>query len=162
MKITLTLNDEPQTIEAESDETLLSLLRRLHYNSVKCGCEKGFCGNCMVLMDDEPVKSCKVPAGILRDTKIVTLEHFRESSYYPFIKQGLDHEEIDLCGYCNSGKIFTAYSILKRTGKIDREIIERLVKGLGSCCSDTDTFINAIIYAKAQMAGKGEKFNGQN
>jgi xanthine dehydrogenase iron-sulfur cluster and FAD-binding subunit A len=46
MKITLTVNEICHEIEIDPGETLLDLLRRTGYKSVKKGCGSGDCGAC--------------------------------------------------------------------------------------------------------------------
>ena len=61
MKLQLTVNGEKKSIEVKPSETLLELLRRLGYKSVKFGCGEGFCGACTVILNSRPVNSCLVP-----------------------------------------------------------------------------------------------------
>lgn len=162
MKIPVILNGQEDSLEAENNENLLTVLRRKGLLSVKCGCESGNCGNCMVLLDDIPVKSCRVPVAIVRDCKIVTLEGFKESTYFEIISAGFKEADIDLCGYCNSGKIFTAYTIIKdvKDSELpDSKTIEDATKGLCSCCCDKTTLYNGIIYSYAIKKSQGDNFN---
>ena len=89
MKIPLLLNDKKIVIETSSPkESLLTVLRRLNYISVKCGCAKGYCGSCMILLDDKIVPSCIVPVALARECKITTLEHFSKTEDYTDITKG--------------------------------------------------------------------------
>ncbi|MBQ5570580.1 MAG: 2Fe-2S iron-sulfur cluster binding domain-containing protein [Treponema sp.] len=76
MKIPVNLNEEQTVLDAIPSEPLLNVLRRMGIFSVKCGCQDGFCGNCMVLLNGKPVPSCQIPCGIVRDNKVITLEFF--------------------------------------------------------------------------------------
>ncbi|MCQ2249347.1 MAG: 2Fe-2S iron-sulfur cluster-binding protein [Treponema sp.] len=162
MKIPLTLNNKKTVFTAETTDTLLSVLRRLNLYSVKCGCEKGICGNCMILLDGEPVPSCTIPAGIIRDRKIMTLEYFKTDPCYQDIVQGFNQAGIHMCGYCNAGKILTTYSILKKYYRPSLEEIHSAIKDLDCCCTDYATLTNGILYAvAAKHTREGKKQNGK-
>lgn len=162
MKIPIILNEKKIVLSAEPTDTLLNILRREQLYSVKCGCEKGICGNCMILLDDTAVPSCKIPMGIIRDSKVITLEYFKTEPIYQDIINGFSQAGIHLCGYCNSGKIFTAYSILTRYHRPTLEQIHSAIKDLDSCCTDFATLTNGILYAVASKhTREGKKTNAK-
>ena len=77
MNIPVILNGNKIILEAQADEPLMSVLQKKGCSSVKCGCNEGSCGSCTVLLEDKPIPSCKVPVGIVRDEKIITLESYQ-------------------------------------------------------------------------------------
>lgn len=147
MNIPLILNGEKTVLDVRPEESLMSVLRKQAFASVKCGCNKGYCGACTILLNDMPVASCKIPAGIIRDFDIVTLDYFSRTKEYNSITQGFDLAGIKLCGYCNAGKIFTAYQILKMNKVLSRSEITDMIKNLSPCCTDLQTLTNGIIWA---------------
>lgn len=162
MTITLTINEKKHVISADPSEKLLTVLRKEKLFSVKCGCQKGLCGNCMILLDDNPVPACLVPIGIVRDSKIVTLEYFKNDPCYQDIITGFNQAGIHLCGYCNAGKIFTAYTILKNYYRPTLDQIYSAIKNLDSCCTDFSTLTNGILYAVAEKhAREGKSSNAK-
>lgn len=162
MKIPVILNDKKIVLEAEPDEKVIDVLRREKLFSVKHGCEKGFCGACTILLDGKPVASCILPVGIIRDCKIVTLEYFKSNPLYNDIINGFNKANIHLCGYCNAGKIFTAYEILTHTQRPDREELYSKLNRYDCCCTDIDTLANGILYAVAcNHARVGKIKNGK-
>ena len=149
MKISLTLNEKKIVVDAEPSETLLTVLRREQKFSVKCGCQKGFCGNCMVLLDGKTAPSCIIPIGMVRDCSVVTLEHFETYPEYDDIMTGFSQAGMHLCGYCNAGKVLTAYEVITSTYRPEIQDLYRAIDGLAPCCTDRDTFANGILYAIA-------------
>lgn len=149
MKIPVKLNKKKIILNADPAEKLLTVLRREKIYSPKCGCEKGMCGNCMVLLDDECVPSCIVPVGIVRDCEIETLEEFVKRDIFQDIKAGFAQAGIHTCGYCDAGKIFTVYSVLKKYFRPTVEQISVAIKNLDCCCTDLTTLSNGILYAVA-------------
>ena len=150
MQIPFSLNNEKIVIDAEADDSLLAVLRRERLFKVKCGCEKGFCGNCTVLLNDNPVSSCMIPVSLIRDESIITLEFFKKNNpYYTDIMSGFKEAEMNLCGYCDAGKIFTAYWIIKTYPHPDIKNIQDAIRHLDCCCTDRNSITNGILYAAA-------------
>lgn len=149
MKVPVFLNGTKTILEGRADQTLLQYLQKHTEDSVKSGCLNGTCGACTVLVDDKPVASCKVPIGILKNTEIITLDYFSKTEECKSITEGFEKAGIHLCGYCNAGKYFCAYEVLKINKKPTRKEIADQVKHLSPCCVDLDTLVNGIIYALA-------------
>ena len=147
MNVPVILNGNKTILEAPADETLMSVLRRIGCSSVKCGCGQGTCGSCTVLLNDSPVATCKIPLGIIQNADIVTLEYFERTKEYSIIMKGFELAGIKLCGLCDSGKIFSAYQLVKLNRIPTREEIYEQVRSLAPCCTDLNTLINGIILA---------------
>ncbi len=147
MNVAVILNGNKTILEAPADETLMSVLRRIGCSSVKCGCGQGTCGSCTVLLNDSPVATCKIPLGIIQNADIVTLEYFERTKEYSIIMKGFELAGIKLCGLCDSGKIFSAYQLVKLNRIPTREEIYEQVRSLAPCCTDLNTLINGIILA---------------
>ncbi len=156
MKIPVTLNGNKIILDAHADETLMKVLHKNGCTSVKSGCSGGFCGACTILLDDRPVASCKIPAGIVRSSDIVTLDYFVKTEEYITIISGFQKAGIKLCGYCTAGKVFSAYQIMKMPKMPTRQEITDYVKALSPCCTDLETLVNGIIYA-IQISNKRQK-----
>ena len=158
MKIPVTLNGTKTILDAHADESLMKVLHKNGCISVKSGCSSGFCGSCTILLDDHPAASCKIPAGVVRNSDIVTLDYFTKTEEYSIIMAGFQKAGIKLCGYCTAGKVFSAYQILKSPKMPKREEIADYVKALSPCCTDLETLVNGILYSvqifnKRQMRG---------
>ena len=147
MNVPVILNGNKTILEAPADETLMSVLRRIGCASVKCGCGQGTCGSCTVLLNDNPVATCKIPLGIIQNADIVTLEYFERTKEYSIIMKGFELAGIKLCGLCDSGKIFSAYQLVKLNKIPTRDEIYEQVRSLAPCCTDLNTLINGIILA---------------
>lgn len=147
MNVPVTLNGNKTILEAPADDTLMTVLRRIGCSSVKCGCGQGSCGSCTVLLNDNPVAACKIPLGIIQNADIVTLEYFERTKEYSIIMKGFELAGIKLCGLCNSGKIFSAYQLVKMNKIPTRSEIREQVRSLAPCCTDLNTLINGIVIA---------------
>lgn len=161
MQIPVTLNDESDLFDANPNESLLQALRDKKLYKVKCGCMEGHCGNCMVLIDGKPVPSCIVPVAAVRDSKIITLEYFKSLPEYNDIMTGFRQAGITLCGYCDAGKILTAYQLLTSSSRPSVQQITDMIQDLDFCCTDRNSYINGILYAIATKHKREGKKNGR-
>lgn len=154
MKIPVTLNCIRTILDEQPDEILAKVLHRRGCSSVKSGCMEGACGSCTVLINDIPSAACKIPVGLVKDMDIITLDYFEKSEIYSVIMEGFNKAGIKLCGYCNAGKIFSTYQILRSSKIPTREDIKEHMKHLSSCCTDLETLVNGVIYAMQVQARK--------
>lgn len=147
MKISCMINDVENLIEAEPDERLLTTLRRLGYLSPKNGCMQGKCGSCSILLDDVPVPSCLLYTGSIQNNAIITLEYFVKTPDCDDISKAFNQTGIKLCGFCNAGKYFTVYDIIKKTNRPVKEEVEQRVDLLLCKCVDNESLVSAILLA---------------
>ena len=113
MKIKFELNGHPIEVDENPRKKLSEFLRQNNYFSVKKGCGHGSCNSCTILVNDEPMLSCIIPLAKIINSKITTLEHFMKSDDYEDIEKAFKELDINFCGFCNAGKIFTTYQIIK-------------------------------------------------
>jgi aerobic-type carbon monoxide dehydrogenase small subunit (CoxS/CutS family) len=122
--INFTLNGKKTEVRIDTSQTLLWVLRNYFgLTGTKYGCGMGFCGACTVLIDNEAVRSCMVPVSDVKGKKVVTIEGLAvNGKLHPVQKAFVDHEALQ-CGYCTSGMIMTATSLLIKNPKPTREQI---------------------------------------
>ena len=161
MKIPVILNEEKVILDADCDERLLYVLRRRNLISAKAGCEQGRCGSCAILLDEKPVSSCLIPAGIARNSKIETLEHFSKSEVYTDIIKGFESAGARLCGYCEAVKVFSVYDLLNRPDRPTVENINNLASEMTCPCTEKNSFVSGVLHAVANYRERtGIKKNG--
>lgn len=147
MLIKLKLNGTAVQFDADAGTRLLEVLRKkFSISSAKCSCLQGFCGACTVLIDDEPTVSCMVPICNVDGHEVVTLEYFMRAndSEYKKIISAFKKANVKMCGYCNAGKIFTAYKILKMKETPDKNKVREMLEGQLCRCSVSDSLLEAI------------------
>ena len=149
MKIPFILNNEDIILDTEPDTKLLHLLRDNGIFSVKDGCKEGSCGSCTVLMDGRPVPSCIIPSAAIRHSRIETLEHFMTTQDYSDIEAGFRQAGVTLCGYCNAGKIFAAWSIISTDPRPSKENVIKTARYFPCRCTDAETLASGIMMAAA-------------
>lgn len=130
----LTVNNTPQTVEAEPDMPLLWVLRDLlNLTGTKFGCGMGICASCMILLDGAAVRSCITPVSAVGTQAITTIEGLSTDGQHP-VQQAWLEEAVSQCGYCQPGKILTAVALLeKNPHPSDIEIDEAFADNLCRC-----------------------------
>jgi carbon-monoxide dehydrogenase small subunit len=150
--IELRVNGESHEIAVEPQRTLLEVLREdLGLTGTKEACGTGECGACTVLSNGSPILSCLTLAIEAQGKEITTIEGLaRDGELHPLQKAFIKHGAVQ-CGFCTSGMILNASSILAETPKPS---LPELLKGLeGNLCRCTG--YNKIVDAIMAVA-KGE------
>jgi aerobic-type carbon monoxide dehydrogenase small subunit (CoxS/CutS family) len=133
--ITLTVNGTEHKAECTSGESLLSVLRnRLGLTGTKYGCGEGQCGACTVLLRGKATRSCLTPAESVAGQKIVTIEGLAVNGQLHPLQQAFLEEEAFQCGYCTSGMIMSAHSVLAaHPHPSDQDIIQYMDGNVCRC-----------------------------
>ena len=149
--ITLNVNGEPRRVDVASTETLLEVLReKPGFKSPKCGCDRGDCGTCTVLLNGESVRSCLIFAIEADGQEVTTLEGVLENQPAPLQQAFIDHSSFQ-CGFCAPGMIITATELLRKNPRPSREAVKEAIAGNLCRCTGYEPIINAILDA-AQRA----------
>ncbi len=135
MQITITLNGEPATAEAEPRTLLVHFLRdNLGLTGTHWGCDTSNCGACVVLMDGKPVKSCTILAAMCEGHEIRTVESLEVDGVLDPVQQGFYERHALQCGFCTPGMIMAATAVLEQwPSPTDEEIREGLEGNLCRC-----------------------------
>ena len=130
---TLEINNKRTTIQAEADMPLLWVLRdKAGLTGSKYGCGIGQCGACTVLIGKRPVRSCGITVGEVAGKDITTIEGLSADSSHP-VQMAWVEEQVPQCGYCQSGQILAAVSLLERKPNPSDQEIERSMLNLCRC-----------------------------
>jgi aerobic-type carbon monoxide dehydrogenase small subunit (CoxS/CutS family) len=131
----LNVNGASFDVNASSEETLLSVLRnRLNLTGTKYGCGEGQCRACTVLLDGRAARSCLTPVKSAVNAKIVTIEGLEQNGRLSAVQQAFLDEGAFQCGYCTSGMILSATSLLhERHNPTEEQIVEAMEGNLCRC-----------------------------
>ncbi len=145
MKINFRLNGKPFGIEVEPYEILLEVLRdRLGLKSPKCGCNRGDCGTCTVLVDGRTVRSCLVLAVEADDTDITTIEGLMTDGNLTPLQESFLARNSFQCGFCAPGVILSATELLRDNPKPSKQEIKEALSGNLCRCTGYSSIIDAI------------------
>jgi len=131
------LNGETVRFKTDNERTLLWVLRAdLGVTGPKYGCGEGLCGACTVLVDEEAVLACQTTVGEVNGAEVTTIEGLaRNGNLHPLQKAFIKHDALQ-CGFCTSGMILKAFSLLAENPNPSREdIIVEMDDNLCRCGS---------------------------
>ena len=110
----LTVNGQLRDIDVEDDMPLLWVLRdELGITGVKYGCGVAQCGVCTVHMDGVAVRSCQIWAVDAAGADVKTIEGLGTPDAMHALQEAWVEHQVAQCGYCQSGQIMQAASLLQ-------------------------------------------------
>jgi len=135
MKVTLRINNEMTVLQVKPNETLLETLReRLALTGAKESCSMGSCGACTVEVNGMPLRSCLVLTAELDGADITTIEGLAQGGKLHPLQESFMKEGAVQCGFCTSGMIMTAKTLLDRNDEPTRkEIIKTISSNICRC-----------------------------
>ena len=149
--LTLTVNGQTRTLEAQDDTPLLWALRdNLGLIGTKFGCGAGLCGACTVHIDGEAMRSCQVPATMAAGRAITTIEGLGDADNLHTVQAAWVAAQVPQCGYCQPGMIMAVAVFLKANPKPDAAAIRAGITNLCRC--GTYPRIVAAVQQAAGMA----------
>ena len=148
MQITLTLNGEQVTAEAEPRTLLVHFLRdHLNLTGTHWGCDTTNCGACVVLVDGEPVKSCTMLAAMAEGHEVLTVEGLAKGGELDPVQQGFIEEHGLQCGFCTPGMMLTARALLDRNPNPSPDEIKDAISGQICRCTGYANIVKSIRWA---------------
>ena len=146
--IKLTVNGDTRQYDGDGEMPLLWYLRDLlTLTGTKYGCGKGLCGACTVHLDGQAIRSCSVPMERLDGANITTIEGLGTDEEHPLQIAWASHD-VPQCGYCQSGQIMQAASLLAENSSPDEQQINDAMSGV-ICRCGTYQRIRAAIKSAA-------------
>jgi aerobic-type carbon monoxide dehydrogenase small subunit (CoxS/CutS family) len=148
------LNRRPVKVTTDGDRMLLWVLRGdLGLTGTKYGCGENICGACTVLVNREAIRSCQLPIKAVAGKEVLTIEGLAANGkLHPLQKAFVEHGALQ-CGFCTSGMILNAYSLLLKNAQPTRM---QIIDGMGGnlCrCGTYGRIIAAIQSAAKEMKG---------
>ena len=143
--VSLTVNGVLHELELEPRELLVYVLReRLGLTGTTVGCDTSSCGACTVLLDGESVKSCTVLGVQVDGRELTTIEGLAENgSLHPLQESFHAHHALQ-CGYCTSGMILAAVSLLAENPHPSAAEIRHALEGNICRCTGYQNIVDAI------------------
>ena len=153
---TLTVNGEQRRVTVDPGSPLLWVLREdLKLTGTKYGCGIAACGACTVHVGGVATRSCVLPASLVGDRPIVTIEAMANDPVGRVVQDAWVSEDVVQCGYCQSGQIMAAVALLKSTRRPTDANIEESLGGNLCRCGTYVRIREAIKAASQQLGGVG-------
>jgi aerobic-type carbon monoxide dehydrogenase small subunit (CoxS/CutS family) len=132
----LLVNGKPRTVDVPPDTPLLWVIREhLQLTGTKFGCGMSQCGACTVHLNGVAVRSCQTPVSAAEGKKITTIEGLSPDGKHP-LQVAWIAEQVPQCGYCQSGQIMQAASLLAKNPKpTDDEIVAAMSGNICRCAT---------------------------
>ena len=144
-----TINGTSHEVDVEDDMPLLWVLRdELGLTGTKYGCGVAQCGACTVHMDGIAVRSCQISASVADGTDITTVEGLGKPGALHAVQEAWVEHQVAQCGYCQSGQIMQAASLLDLNDSPSDEEID-IVMGGNLCRCGTYPRIRAAVHSAA-------------
>ena len=130
----LNINGRTHDVKVEADTPLLWAIReQVGLTGTKYGCGVAQCGACSVHINGELRRSCAIQVSTVKASdKIVTIEGLSRNSSHPVQKAWLE-VDVPQCGYCQSGQLMAAASLLKKNPNPSDKDIDEAMTNICRC-----------------------------
>jgi isoquinoline 1-oxidoreductase subunit alpha len=148
--LSLSINGESYNLDIEPETPMLWVLRdEIGLTGTKFGCGIAQCGACTVHVDGVATRSCQLQAGDAAGKKILTIEGLGASRRHAVQLAWIEHD-VPQCGYCQSGQIMAAASLLQQNpAPTDADIDDSMTN---ICRCGTYPRIRAAVHRAADLA----------
>ncbi len=147
MAISFTLNGKPTSVDVELRMPLLWVLRdTLNLTGTKFGCGIAQCGACTVHINGTAARSCITPISSVAGKSVTTIEGLSHDHTHA-VQQAWTELDVPQCGYCQSGQIMAAASLLAKTPNPSDEQIDAAMTNICRC--GTYQRIRAAVHVAA-------------
>jgi aerobic-type carbon monoxide dehydrogenase small subunit (CoxS/CutS family) len=156
MAIQMIVNGKPQSVDVPANMPLLWVLRdTLGMTGTKFGCGMALCGACTVHLEGEAIRSCITPVSSVAGKKITTIEGLSPDRSHP-VQRAWIEVNVPQCGYCQSGQIMSAASLLAQNAKPSDSDIDQAMKGNICRCGTYQRIREAVHRAAALHTASAE------
>jgi isoquinoline 1-oxidoreductase subunit alpha len=151
--VTLQINGSQQSFDGDPNMPLLWYLRdELGLVGTKFGCGMALCGACTVHLDGQATRACVLPLSSVAGKSITTIEGLSRDGNHP-VQQAWRTHNVPQCGYCQSGQIMQAASLLATNAKPTDDDIDSAMAG-NICRCGTYPRIRAAIKTAAETGSR--------
>lgn len=157
--ITLKINGTEVETEADTQATLLEVLRRqMKMFGAREACGIGMCGACTVLMDGKATSSCLSLAVLAEDQDIETIEGLASGGELHPIQQAFIDNAGFQCSYCTPGFILSVKSLLDENPSPEPEEVREFLAGNLCRCGSYVKIEEAVMDAARRLrSGQSEE-----
>lgn len=148
----LTVDGQTHDIDVEDDMPLLWVLRdEIGIKGVKYGCGIAQCGACTVHLDGIAVRSCQTWAVDAVGAEVTTINGLGTPAAMHAVQEAWAEHQVAQCGYCQSGQIMQAASMLAAIPNPTNEDIDAEMSGNLCRCATYPQIRAAIVTAAAKL-----------
>jgi isoquinoline 1-oxidoreductase alpha subunit len=149
--ITLDLNGRTVSLRSPDDTPLLWAIRdEVGLTGTKFGCGIGMCGACTVHVEGRATRSCITSLGAIAGAKVTTIEGLDPKGQHPLQSAWIELQ-VPQCGYCQSGQIMQAATLLADYPNPTDRDIDAVMAGNLCRCMAYIRIRNAIKLAASRL-----------
>ena len=151
-RITLTVNGEQHTAEADDRLTLADFLReKLRLTGTHLGCEHGVCGACTIIVDGAAVRSCLMLARQADGAELETVEGLAEDGELNRLQQAFKDNYALQCGFCTPGFLMSVTAALREGPVHDADEARDVLSGNICRCTGYQGLVDAVLETSKEM-----------
>ena len=148
--LSLSINGALHQLDIEPETPVLWVLRdEIGLTGTKFGCGIAQCGACTVHVDGVATRSCQLPASDAVGKQILTIEGLGAAGLHAVQRAWIEHDAPQ-CGYCQSGQIMAAASLLRENPSPSDADIDAAMTNICRC--GTYPRIRAALHRAATLA----------
>jgi isoquinoline 1-oxidoreductase alpha subunit len=147
----LTINGTVHELDVPNEMPVLWVLRDvLGLTGTKFGCGMALCGACTIHLNGQATRSCVLPVGAAEGQAITTIEGLASVERpHPCQRAWAEHS-VPQCGYCQSGQVMQAASLLATNARPTDDDITAAMSG-NLCRCGTYPRIRTAIHRAAEL-----------
>jgi len=143
-KINFIIIGENRSVDVEANDILLDVIRdHLGIKSPKCGCERGDCGSCSILLNGKSVRSCLILAIEDDGMEITTVEGLSKDKLTELQEYFINYNSFQ-CGFCAPGMIISATELMRKNPHPSKDEIKEALAGNLCRCTGYAPIIEAV------------------
>jgi isoquinoline 1-oxidoreductase alpha subunit len=154
MRTTLNVNGSPHEVDLPDETPLLWVLRdALNLTGTKYGCGIAACGACTVHLDGVAVRSCQTALADVGTAQVTTIEGLGNPAALHAVQAAWVQHQVAQCGFCQSGQIMQAASLLAEVPEPTDAEIDAAMSGNLCRCGTYPRIRAAVHTAAAALKG---------
>lgn len=133
--IEFTLNGKSVQTDEDPSTPLLWVVRdTFKLKGSKFGCGAGLCGACTMHIDGDAARTCIMPISAVAGKDITTIEGLGTPDNLHPLQSAWHELSVPQCGYCQSGQIMSAASLLQNNpSPTEAEVDEAMAGNICRC-----------------------------
>ena len=144
--ISFSLNGAARTISGAPSANVWEVIHDdLALTGTKLACSRAVCGSCSIVVDGIPKASCAMFAFELEGADVTTIEGIAAAGH-PLV-EAFARKSAFQCGYCTSGMIVLAKTLLDRNPNPDRATVVEWMSSNVCRCTGYEAIVDAVLDA---------------
>jgi carbon-monoxide dehydrogenase small subunit len=152
--VSMTMNGNAVSAETEPDTLLSDFIREtLSLTGTHIGCDTSQCGACVVMVNDDSVKSCSILAVQAEGASVTTIEGLATNGDLHPMQKAFHENHALQCGFCTPGMMISAIDLVNKNSDLSEADIRHGLEGNICRCTGYHNIVKAVQAAAAEMKG---------